>query len=258
MAAEDGNFDRRRAVSLLQEATRLIAEHVESSENNLTSHSRAQIFSSSSTVVQPHHSQATPTTTCILTPVHARVTSQSSSVNSTQRTLGEFRNLFSPHRDRRRSVSSTSQSASSQPKRKKQAQSATQYKRETWTHTFFCLADCKQCAAPNLALKQQLQEAGLGKRKICFQAKASAFDVKAKLEEVYPKLKDGGGFDILRRGVQASELIIIQPPRSGYSVQFLRDAAGLGQAMAFIRPIQCNLNLAPSGNVDFSEVSGFC
>ena len=66
--------------------------------------------------------------------------------------------------------------------------------------------------------------------------------MKRKLEEIFPKLKNGGGFEILRRGTSPSELSLIQPPRSGYSVSFLRDAAGLGQAIAFIRPLQANLS----------------
>ena len=97
----------------------------------------------------------------------------------------------------------------------------------------------------------------LGKRKITFQAKANSLHLNIKLEAVYPKLKDGGGFDILRRGVQASELIMIKPPRSGYSVPYLRDIGGLGQADAFIRPIQCNLNVTPSEIIDSREVSIF-
>ena len=62
------------------------------------------------------------------------------------------------------------------------------------------------------------------------------------LEESYPKLKEGGGFEILRRGPNPSELTLIPPPPSGYTVKFLRDSAGLGQAIAFVRPLQCNLN----------------
>ena len=80
-------------------------------------------------------------------------------------------------------------------------------------------------------------------------------DVKAKLEEVYPKLKESGGFDILRRGVQTGELVYIQPPRSGYSVPFLRDTAMLGQAIAFIRPIQKDLDTTPVAAIDCDEVS---
>ena len=77
---------------------------------------------------------------------------------------------------------------------------------------------------------------------MCFSMKANTAQVKAKLEETYPKLCYGGGFDILRRGPSTSELTLICPPASGYSVPFLRDAAGLGQALAFIRLLQVNLN----------------
>jgi hypothetical protein len=78
--------------------------------------------------------------------------------------------------------------------------------------------------------------------------------VKTKLEEIYPKLENGGGFEIMRRGPQANELMVIQPPRSGYSVPYLRDSAGLGQAIAFIRPIQTNLGMEPEPLMDSSEV----
>ena len=61
--------------------------------------------------------------------------------------------------------------------------------------------------------------------------------MKTKLEEVYPKLTSGGGFEILRQGM-SNELVLIEPPPSGYSVGFLRDIAGLGQAIAFERPLQ--------------------
>ena len=46
----------------------------------------------------------------------------------------------------------------------------------------------------------------------------------------------------MRRGRSASDLTLICPPASGYSVTFLRDAAGLGQAVAFIRPLQADIN----------------
>ena len=113
---------------------------------------------------------------------------------------------------------------------------------ETWTHTFFCLADREQI----VALKARLQQAGLGRRKICFNWKATAGEVKTKLEEVYPKLETGGGFEIMRHGgAQVNNLIVIQPPRSGYSVPFLRGTAGQGQAIAFFLPIQINLDMQP-------------
>ena len=54
-----------------------------------------------------------------------------------------------------------------------------------------------------------------------------------------------------------NELVMIDPPPNGYSVPFLRDIVGLGQAIAFLRPIQYNLDMTPClSNTDNSlEVS---
>lgn len=67
--------------------------------------------------------------------------------------------------------------------------------------------------------------------------------MKAKLEEVYPRLVSGGGFEILRSGLSPKDLHLLTPPsNTGYSVQFLRDISGLGQAIAYIRPVQADLD----------------
>ena len=95
------------------------------------------------------------------------------------------------------------------------------FKRDTWTHEFFCLADKGQMAVCSKSFKIQLQQAGLGRKKIRFNSKANATEVKTKLEESYPKLIDGGGFEILQRGLSPSELSIIPPPNSGYTVHAL-------------------------------------
>ena len=89
---------------------------------------------------------------------------------------------------------------------------------------------------PSRSFKIQLQQAGLGRKKLCFNSKANATEVKTKLKESYPKLIAVGGFEILQRGLSPSELSIIPPPNSGYTVHFLHDSAGLGQAISFIRP----------------------
>ena len=100
-------------------------------------------------------------------------------------------------------------------------------------------------AVPCRSFKIQLQQPGLGRKKISFNSKVNATEVKTKLEESYPKLIDGGGFEILQRGLSPSELSIISPPNSECTVHFLRDCAGLGQAISYIRPVQCNLNQDP-------------
>ena len=88
--------------------------------------------------------------------------------------------------------------------------------------------------------KLELQFAELGRKKIVFGSKDSALQVKTKLEEEFPKLKNRGGFEILRSGFSPGKsLVLLRPPASvGYSVKFLRDESGLGQALAYIRPLQ--------------------
>lgn len=103
-------------------------------------------------------------------------------------------------------------------------------------------ASDRQQRVPTRAQKIALQNAGLGCRKVVFQCKAPSIDVSTKLESVYPKLIQGGGFEILRSGSPSSKLSLITPPAGGYSVPFLRDSTGLGQALAYIRPPQKDLD----------------
>ena len=97
---------------------------------------------------------------------------------------------------------------------------------------------------PSRALKFQLQLAALGRKKIVFGWKDNPFQVEAKLEEVFPKLVNGGGFELLRSGVPVQSLVVISPPAAGYSVPFLRDVSGLGQAIAYVRPLQRDLEMS--------------
>lgn len=88
-----------------------------------------------------------------------------------------------------------------------------------------------------------------------FSLSSRCHGFKSTTGRVYPKLKESEGFEILRRGAQTSDLVLIQPPRSGYSVPFLRDSSELRQAIAFIRPIQNNLDMTPTAVVDSFEVN---
>ena len=85
------------------------------------------------------------------------------------------------------------------------------------THEFFCLALKTQERAPSRAEEFELQECGLGRKKICFHSKAKFTDIREKLEEEFPKLKTGGGFVILRTGREGSNnlLSVIPPPTTG-------------------------------------------
>ncbi|CAB4025774.1 PREDICTED: uncharacterized protein LOC107327085 [Paramuricea clavata] len=59
------------------------------------------------------------------------------------------------------------------------------------------------------------------------------------------QLASGGGFEILRSGSNNC-LILIPVPSLGYSVPYLRDHSGLGQALAYIHPLQARLDLSPA------------
>ena len=108
---------------------------------------------------------------------------------------------------------------------------------------FFCLGNHEQDCVPTRMEKIKLQKAGLGRKRISFHKDSSAAKVKAKLEEIYPRLVSGGGFEILRSGLSPKDLYLITPPPNiGYSVHFLRDSSGLGQAIAYIRPVQADLD----------------
>ena len=81
--------------------------------------------------------------------------------------------------------------------------------------------------------------------------------VKTNLEEEFLKLKNGGGFEILHSGFSPGKsLVLLRPPVSvGYSVKFLRDESGLGQALAYIRPLQRSLDVSlHAKEVSLSEV----
>ena len=268
-------FDRQRAVSLLEEATQFLREYSGGSAVSTQSRSgeNSEIQPAGSRVRwnEPHSSQRlqanhtrfphrTTTTSSVCADqsrpgnednILGRSLARDGAANG--RVLDNFRCLFLPYGRETSSTSSSSVQSPSTSKRRKR--NTFFFKRETWTHEFFCLADKDQMVVPCTSVKIQLQEAGLGRKKVCLNGRADATEVKTTLEESYPKLKEGGGFEILRRGPSPSELTLIPPPPSGYTVNFLRDSAGLGKAIAFVRPLQCNLNLEAIKHIpDYSQV----
>ena len=103
--------------------------------------------------------------------------------------------------------------------------------KETWTHEVFCLGNVDENATPTRERKKTLQLAGLGS-KIKFDANSNAIEFKKKLEEVFPKLILGGGFELLRRSSSGS-LVVLRQPACGYSVKYLRESSGFGQALIY-------------------------
>ena len=72
--------------------------------------------------------------------------------------------------------------------------------KETWTHQFVCLPNVDCNTVPNRSEKASLQDAGLGDQRVVFTNKKGGHDhVKQTLESAYPKIKEGGGFQILQK-----------------------------------------------------------
>ena len=66
-------------------------------------------------------------------------------------------------------------------------------------------------------------------------------DINNALLEEFPKLKEGGGFEFLRKQQGSSVLTLIAPPREGFSVKYFQAVSRTG--VFYIRPIQSNLSL---------------
>ena len=99
---------------------------------------------------------------------------------------------------------------------------------------------------PSQLEKLTLQHAGLGRKTIVFGRSDDASTFMEKVETVFPKLKHGDGFEILQSGVLQKDLMVLTPPPSGYSVPFIQDSSGLGQALAYVRPLQRSLDVNPA------------
>lgn len=124
--------------------------------------------------------------------------------------------------------------------------------KETWTHTFVCLSDIKDFDVPSREKKRRLKDGGLGEKKVIFNDKNGSFQhVKTTLEEEYPPLKDlNGALEILPSGGSRRVLEIIPIPPLGYTVPTLKEA--LGQAIGYVRPLQKNLTLKDSNQVNLT------
>ncbi|XP_076829586.1 uncharacterized protein LOC143475590 isoform X1 [Brachyhypopomus gauderio] len=74
--------------------------------------------------------------------------------------------------------------------------------------------------------------------------------VTNRLMEVYPKLREGGGFELLKvaGSTRSRSLALLPCPNSGYTLVYLKDPATMiGQATIYIRPLQQDLPFESEG-----------
>ena len=82
--------------------------------------------------------------------------------------------------------------------------------------------------------------AGLGHRKISLWEHGESNELHHELMEIFPQLRDAGGYELLRTAEHSTkDLQVIPPPTGGYTVSFLK--AVVAQAKVYIRPLQKDL-----------------
>ncbi|XP_066921829.1 uncharacterized protein [Clytia hemisphaerica] len=119
--------------------------------------------------------------------------------------------------------------------------------KDTWTANFYCLAEMGATHTPSSAENQTFTDAGLGKKSIQLNNKASHLDLVLMLEEEYPKLATTNGRFMLHRaeggGSGKRRLIRIATGPCGYSVPYLKDSCNIGTATIYVVPIQESLDM---------------
>ena len=97
---------------------------------------------------------------------------------------------------------------------------------------------CGSSICPNQRQRLELHEAGLWRKQVVFSSNGVANHIENQLEESFPKLKECGGFEVLRFQGRIDPLRTIVLPRRSYHMSFSKDQSLLGKAIACIRPIQ--------------------
>ena len=153
------------------------------------------------------------------------------------RTVGDLRGIHLARRERQLLFSSHSGKSS----RKRNAEG----KHRPWTMTAVCLSDKNCLKVPTADVKETLQKAGLGCKKIQFDSEENLMEKicsneRDKNNDIigFPQLKKCGGFELLRCEANSRKLRIIDCP---WTVKSLKKFLGT-QTKVYIRPIQMNLS----------------
>ena len=101
---------------------------------------------------------------------------------------------------------------------------------------------------PDQQTKAKLTLAGLGDKKISIFMHGDAEDIDAELNHHFPKLGQGGGYELLRCSDKGGrELLVIDMPAAGYTPQYLKSV--VTSAKIYIRPLQRDLDISPAEDV---------
>ena len=120
---------------------------------------------------------------------------------------------------------------------------------QTRTRTFVCLASSSSSQLPTPAERVTLALNNLGEKKIEFPRNGNGTQVHQCIVEQFPQL-DHRGYSILRTTSESGrsrDLMQIPMPSAGFSVDYLKSV--LGQAKAYLRPLQGNIPLKDNEKV---------
>jgi len=110
-----------------------------------------------------------------------------------------------------------------------------------------CLAYLEQQVPLREAEKDELFAAGLGEKEIELDLDMNAEEFRSSLYEVYPQLKKGGGYQLLKSIPNSRHL----EPLSGLVMQSpMMLKQRVGSARTYIRPLQRSLDTTPIKQID--------
>ena len=92
---------------------------------------------------------------------------------------------------------------------------------------------------PDPAERELLKRAGLGEKRFPIEVHSEAQELYQEFLYHYPKLADGGGYELLRMN-DGRSLDVITEPSNGYSVEFFKSV--VSSAKIYIRPLQMSLD----------------
>ena len=113
-----------------------------------------------------------------------------------------------------------------------------------WRHNFLCLAYTSDDLVPSNMAKANLIRAGLGLKEITFALHGGSSDFHEEIIKAFPKLKNGGGYELLRTSDGNNRLLLVIPPLpGGYTASYLKSI--MAQSKVYIRPLQQDLSMEP-------------
>lgn len=113
-----------------------------------------------------------------------------------------------------------------------------------WSHDFVCLASTTAHKPPSSLETADLIRAGLGRKQLALFETDDGCDVHSEIMNAFPRLKDGGGYELLRIGESGQRVLHVIPPLpEGYTVSYLKEV--VRNAKIYVRPLQKDLSLNP-------------